>query len=252
MKVCSLVLASLLSFASASTVSEFAAAQETDYFKYLGIAQKFAQERKVKGLMAPEAGAGAIAVLGLRERFYKTGDSWSVAFTPSDGPDTQAGQPNAKRVAIYFDYKVSSVDERNLARIEVRQRLGENETPIDARIAHMVLVVNSQFVTIKKEIHFKDGRAPASIATNGRENISSGFSAYPIDLPSLNTDEGQVLKEVPAALKDLRGFDPKRALYFEANDLYARPVRSIWRDGDIWPVYVSTPAGISVLVEAGR
>ena len=244
MRVYSLILT--LSVASVST----AFAQEADYFKYLGIAQKFTQERKMKGLRTPDRGAGAIAVLGLGERFYKTGDSWSVAFTPSAGPDSAA---SVKRSPIYFDYKVTSVDERKLATIEVRQRLNEKDVPVDARIDYMGLLVNSQFVTLRKEIHFKDGRAPSAVPTNGRENISSGFSAYPIDLPALSGDEGQHLKNVPDELKNVRGFDAKRALDFESSDLYARPVRSIWRDGDVWPVYVSTPAGVSVLVtEASR
>lgn len=229
------------------------AQQDADYLKYLKIAQDHATKEKMRGAVTPGSASSAIAVLGLRQRFYRTGDVWSVAFTPSDNPDVRRSSSPAELVAVkrkpvYFDYKVVDVDAQRLARIEVRQRVGENEIAIDQRIDHMILVINPQFVTVRKEIHFRDGRAPATMVTNGQANLSTGFSAYPVDLPTLNSSEGETLREIPSELKKVADFDAKRALDFHASDLYARPVRAIWRDSDLWPVYVKTPAGTSILV----
>lgn len=250
-KLCLLGLVAVA--ANAKTAS---AQQEADYLKYLGAAQKFAQEQKVRGIRQPDSGASAIAVLGLRQRFYQVGDAWSVAFYPSDNAEVRKSASPADLVSVtrkpvYFDFKVTEVDGQRAARIELRQRVGEKERPIEPRVDHMVLVVNPSFVTLKKEIHFSDGRAPAVINTNGQANVSTGFSAYPIDLPTLGSDDGETLQDVPAELKKLSGFDAKHALDFKSNDLYARPVRAVWRDGDLWPVYVKNSAGTAVL-EATR
>lgn len=231
------------------------AQQEADYLKYLKIAQDHATKEKMRGAVQPGSASSAIAVLGLRQRFYQTGDAWSVAYTPSDNPDVRRSSSPAELVAVkrkpvYFDYKVVGIDAQRLARIEVRQRVGENEMAIDSRIDHMILVVNPQFVTVRKEVHFRDGRPAAVMATNGQANVSTGFSAYPVDLPTLNGSEGETLRDVPSELKKISDFDAKRALDFHANDLYARPVRAIWRDGDLWPIYVKTPAGTAILVSS--
>jgi hypothetical protein len=48
----------------------------------------------------------------------------------------------------------------------------------------------------------------------------------------------------------LSGFPLKAegAIALESSDLFQRPIRSIWRKGDLWPAYVETNGGHSTLI----
>lgn len=222
-------------------------AQEAEYLTRLGVIQKFAREQKVRGLLGvgENSPARAAVVLGLSRRALVTGESWSSEFFPSPSPD-DGGEGEPGRKPFHFDFKVTSVDSNRLARVEVRQNRGLDAVAADPRVDHMVLFLDERFVVVRRETHHRDGRPPVVLLTNGRANMPTGFQAYPIDLPNLSLAEGQPVRDVPAELKSRADFDPGKALDFRFSDLYARPLRAIWRDGDAWPIYVSTPAGVSV------
>jgi hypothetical protein len=293
-----------------------------EYFKLLSIAQKTVVSRRARPgasdatirrvLPQNESGSGErlraalppTARLALNERrFFKSGESWSVEFTPnstdemargealpqsatpqaqtrsdarrpaqrhaqrseekqgavmapyaalsdlSSAPLSEARNASGRRTkaksSVIFDYKVLFVDadktdKKKGAHIEIRPSKSATKAEdwrADASIESMEITVNRSFVVVHRTLHFRDGRAPVSLATDDVSNISLGFSAFPVDLPNLGT---------PANLES--SDSGEGVTEFKWDDLYARPMQAVWKDGDVWPELVRSPAGTAVLV----
>jgi hypothetical protein len=230
----------------------FAQSSEADYLKLLEVAQKHVRDQRVRELVGSGGGspAAARAVLGLERRFFAPGNHWTVEVTPNDIVDArktaEPGAP-ATREPRNFEFRVLDVDASHLATIEIR---GSDSGPLPAvslPIEREELVVNDRFVVERKVIHYRDGRPTLELKRGGTRNVASGFDPFPTDLPDLaQAGEGAPLRDVPAELRGA-GLDPAKARDFRFSDLYGRPVRAIWRDGDVWPIYVSAPAGTAVV-----
>lgn len=231
---------------------------EAEYRELLGIAQKSIEHkreraesrRRVQLTLGARLGASQIARLGLNRRFYETGQSWRVRFTPSADPSVAAIARKSEQGAAgrtlrptEFAYVVVEVgappgasrpadDE---ARIRVSQLPGE--ALLDARVEYVLLTVGRDFVPRKREIHYRDGRAPIVLLYAGTGPLSMGFDATPLELPNLSEDEGTPTRDGGVA-----------ALRFRTQDVYARPVEALWREGDPWPAEVKTVAGTAKLL----
>jgi hypothetical protein len=212
----------------------------------LGIMQKHVQEQKLKRVPGARLGLASIQTLKLGSRFYQAGQTWSVRFTPNGDPNVAAmvrkvdisSVAEVARDAATFDYRVLGFDDAGNARISVTQRVGANELRAEPRVDHVVLSVNRKFSPVRKEIFYRDGRAPLTIRYDSGAVTMMGFSAAPIDLPNLDNDDGSEIED-----------GGKKALQFEVMDLYARPVTTIWREGELWPALVKTTAGDAVLIK---
>ena len=249
-RLCAAVFAAVFTVGTIIPNLAFAQQNPDEYFKLLGITKKFLNDQKVKGIVSGGA-ESAVAVLGLSRRFYEAGETWKVSFTPSDELDRiNNGDPqdyvSVPFKATLFEFKVLKVDSDRVATIEVRQ--AKNGAPVDARVDHVVLKINDQFHIVSKQVIYRDAHPSVTLLSNGQENISTGFTAYPIELPNIASTVGVPLKDVPKELKS----DVKGALDFQTQDLYARTIRTIWRDGDVWPLYVKNSAGVSMLLSQSR
>ncbi|MEW6055204.1 MAG: hypothetical protein AB1540_01205 [Bdellovibrionota bacterium] len=224
-----------------------------EYLELLGIAQRALREKKLRNVVTSGSvqPANRVSSIWAKHRFYRKGETWVVDFTSresaimrkSNAPEDQV---LAKRRPSAFIFSVIGVEPNNkMARVEVRQKLEKDDVPVDPRIDHLVLHINEIFVVVKQETHFRDGAPAHTVESSSLSNVSTGFSAYPVDLPNINLDEGTTIAELP---EELRGeVDPKQALEFRSTDLYGRSLSMIWREGDVWPVYVKSPTGIAVL-----
>lgn len=234
---------------------------DAEYFSRLGAMQKVSAVAKLRALGVADStqAVRALSMVGLQRRFYEVGQSWSVDFRANESTLARksgglAVDPTVRtlRRPSRFDYKVLAIDSRlHRASIEVRQHINSDDLPVDPRLERVILTVSEQFVVLAKELFYRDGRAPTTIALNAAGNVPMGFDAYPVDLPDLASREGQPLREVPDELKERPGLTSARALDFRVNDLFARPVRLIWTEGEVWPVYVQSPAGTAILVVVG-
>lgn len=241
-----------------------AAAQDgEEYLRLLSIAQKHVEARKLD-----EAGRGpdgasrlrnAVAPARFQPRFFLKGESWTVAVSPVDASAMMSlpgGPVRRARQAQLFECRVADVESAGLAQVDVRQILGEGESPADARVELVRLVLDRAFTVVRKEVRFRDG-TPTRISTRGEGGtLAKGFEAFPAELPPVNETAGSPVEAaaLPALPAELAAYaarfriNPARAVEFRYQDLYARDVRVVWQQGDPWPSYVETPSGISVLL----
>jgi len=233
--------------------------QGQDYFTLLGIAAKAVRAQKNAVPASSEGGPiSAVAALGLERRPLQVGEKWRVSFTPSNDSIARMSMDpvdlqESKRNPLFFEFRVTNISQTTsgrLAQVEVKQ----DDTQVrkgylaDPRVDSILITLNERFGLVRKEIRYRDGRAPGQFQESPQENVVSGFSAYPIDLPNVSTVSGETLRDIPAALKGRIKVDLAHTLDFQFSDLYARPMRAIWQDSDPWPVYVESPAGIAVLI----
>jgi hypothetical protein len=238
------VLVSMISpvFADAARAQQ----SDAEYLELLAIAQKSverrreAREQRARARLSRGLGATQVARLGLNRKFYEKGQSWRVVFTPSADPAVAAivrkelpGTKGGTMKPTEFEYSVLDASTEE-ARIQVKQLPGG--APLDARVDHVVLTIASDFVPRRKEIFYRDGRAPVVLVYAAEGPLAMGFEATPLELPNLSEDEGEAVRDggVPA-------------LRFQTQDLFARPVEAVWREGEAWPAEVKTVAGVARL-----
>ncbi|MBI3558171.1 MAG: hypothetical protein HY074_18045 [Deltaproteobacteria bacterium] len=213
----------------------------------LSIMQRHVQELKLRAIPSARLRESTVNTLKLDRRAYRKGEKWAVRFEPTNDAAI-ASMARKASVAdeggtistepLLYDFEVLELAGDGNARIAITQRVASPEGRADRQVDHIVLVVSPRFTPVMKEIHYRDGRPPRSIAIAARGNFAMGFSATPTDLPNLATDDG-----VP-----MRDRDGSPALKFDTVDIYGRPVTTTWRAGDVWPAEVKTVSGNSTLL----
>ena len=263
------------------------AQSDGEYYLRLTMMQKFARAQKVHALLALDANdpASALSRLGLLRHVFAVGQHWTVQVTPkvdSRGrPPISSAEPlpAAEPERVLYDFKVLSVVPGSNARVEVRERAATSEA-LSSRVDHIVLTLNEQFVVRAKEIHHVNRPAHSSVRQGatapvdrtstierqgatapvdrtttiefgGEANVALGFEAYPIDLPDLGSAENEPLRDIPKAVAKHLPVAPEHILDFHFNDLFARPVRALWAEGDVWPLYYENTAFTAILISRG-
>ncbi len=212
----------------------------------LSIMQKHVQELKLRAVPGARLRESAASALRLQERFYHLGEKWSVRFEPTNDA---AIASMARKSAVdeggtvvteplLYDYEVVGLGADGNARISITQRVAGSEGRADGQVDHVVLGISPRFTPVSREIFYRDGRPPRTIAIAARGNLAMGFSATPTDLPNLLTDDG-----VPA--RDHAG---SSGLKFTTVDIYGRTVTTFWREGDVWPSTVQMVSGTATLL----
>ncbi|MBI3554854.1 MAG: hypothetical protein HY074_01160 [Deltaproteobacteria bacterium] len=237
------VLLLALAFLLAWTSGSHAQSGE-EYYSRLSLVQKARRSAQlVQGLLT----ANPV----VQRKFYVLGQTWTVQVThKSDSrgrPPAMSVDPSGSKQEsqILYDFKVTAIDAQNRARVEVTVRDALPASPV----RHMALIINDQFVVVAREIHYGDGRGMRRIEFGSDANVALGFDAYPIELPDLATAGAELAREVPRAVRPhLRGAS-ERIVDFSFDDLFGRPVRALWADGDGWPLYYENTAFTAVLVK---
>ena len=214
----------------------------------LGIMQRHLSEVKLRAVPGARLGDTSTTALKLGQRFYRVGEKWAVRFEPTSDPsiatmarksilDADSQNPITADPIIY-DYAVLAVSGEGNAKIGITQRLTRPEAKANGLVDHVVLTIGPRFTPVGKEIHYRDGRPPLSIAIAARGNFAMGFDATPTDLPNILTDNGT----------PVRGLDGAAGLEFTTVDIYGRPVTTLWREGEVWPASVKTTSGTATLL----
>ncbi len=231
------------------------AQSDEEYYARLAEMQKVVRAQKIQGLVSGGAGspASALALLGLQRKFFYVGQTWTVQVTHKSDSRGRMPAPSASPLPeptaspVLYDFKVLAVDGLKRARLEVRERANHAGIGGD----HLILLVNEQFVAFRKELHYGDGRGVRVIELGGDANVALGFERFPVDLPDLGAMAAEPVRELPQALRPYLEATHGQILDFRFDDLFARPVRALWADGDVWPLYFESSAFTAILIGRG-
>jgi hypothetical protein len=105
-----------------------------------------------------------------------------------------------------------------------------------------------------KKYFYRDLEKPVTASFESTHNGSMGFDPYPTDLADLDRASRLAPEQTPLIPRVLEKYaakrvvDAKQLISVESPDLFFRPVRVSWQRGDLWPSYVETPSGFSLLI----
>lgn len=194
-------------------------------------------------------------------RFYKPGDRWTLAVSRIvHGMVHNTGDENSQRDRVldpsFYEFRVDSIGPSGQARIEV-VRVDDKGKPIeDAHVQRVVLTVSSRFKLVSKEYFFHGLDQPVTANLEGRTNAPMGFESFPVELPNFErakiASQGRLKANMlPQPLSKLfkRDLNPAQTVRIESPDVLGRTMRVTWQRGDLWPAFVETRGGYSILIK---
>ena len=249
----------------ASAVATFAAIQSLAappeyYLEALRAAQAKVDRGAAASRPAPTTGLRASAALATPST-YRVGDHWDVIAWSETSPQARMVPPPEGRAAPeptgrlgYFRYEV--IQATPVVRLRVSPLEVAGVPHPDRRIEALELTLDSSRQVTDKVYHLTGNKIRARVSAQGVHSRISALELFPLDLPELATAEPTAwtaLPSLPYGLASLSArfpltADPARSTWFEQDDFFGRPVQVLWQQGDPWPRYLKTPAGIALLV----
>jgi hypothetical protein len=255
-----------------SSASSSEAANDTGYDAGYQAALKLAQKKVAKQKQFNSQSGSALSTSLIRNlfgRMYQVGDSWDVASWSETNPmamkssDAESVAHRRGRTAL-FHYEVVSVQPAPNQQIVLRVTQVESQAvkKIDPRVTSLKLVFNDRMLQGRKTYEMVDSQGATrliAVSPNDMHSAITPMEMFALDVPELVTADSrraQAMPELPDALRALKSgsglrFDASRALEFEQDDFFGRPVNAIWQQGDPWPAYLKTSNGISILISKG-
>lgn len=214
-------------------------------------------------------GGSAFEQTGMAERFYRTGDSFLVAFRFDHRSDMARTAPEltpdrtAASEVYLFRYRVLGVTRnvfdrvmREVAEIEVTQAAPVDHADlfapdrVDEHEPRLVFTLNDLLEPIEETLFNSEYPDGYTVEVNQKSSLNTGSSVYPHTIPRLLVQgSGSATPEVPADLADILAvFDPGWAgRTFERYDFDNGDV-VFWARGDLWPFFIRTGQGVGVLI----
>lgn len=227
--------------------------QPDRYLESMGAVHKHLEHKKARSvsrLDTRNSSAPHVAFSHQSRVTFKQGQKWIVELLPkanSDSFGVRSSSMSSPVKALRFSFEVLRFDsETGLAQIRVQPDSSAKNRIAGPPVDHLVLAINDKFFVTRREVRYTGSTPARSFEGDGRDNISLGFDIFPLDLPNIESMPGAPVQDLPSDLADLGGLE--NAIEFRFSDLYARPVRVIWRKGAPWPDYIQNSAGVARLV----
>ncbi|MEW6055207.1 MAG: hypothetical protein AB1540_01220 [Bdellovibrionota bacterium] len=203
--------------------------------KDLEVAQRHVLQKKSKLARISERGLRVNEAIALDHVRYQEGQSWrlAVALPKVDMARKEASrfEPAPSHSIKLYQFNVLSSD-RERAKVEVS---------VPDRDAFLVSIDSKLKVTPEKSA------------------AMLGFDLFPVSIPAHFGDELARIEnkpKLPGIFDSLRDkiveIDEGAALEFNVEDSLGRPVHVIWQENHPWPVYMSAPTGVAVLLKEDR
>jgi hypothetical protein len=219
----------------------------------------------------------AIETLRL-QRFYRVGDRWRVWHAPRKETQHERRERNSTALPEYarplaYDFEVVQVG-RYTARNGSERKTAEIRVTIaDPRLAaslrasnaptRLTLVINDLFRGIYKVYHHPrvrpDGLQDITVSLDGRRNITAALDRFPIELPNVSRAHGYPTLDAPYLPPSLRtalgrdfSIDLAASTSFRYRNHLGKRLEVIWTRQGLWPAYVASESGITVLVSEQR
>lgn len=225
-----------------------------------------------------EEGPGAFQELGLRDSFWKVGDSWQVAYilhadTRAQKEPMKLQQPSktdAGMVVLNFEVvdagEFVSTETRPTAVIRITQgealgtvgNLIDGEIRLDEVTAKIDLEIDDLWRAVAvTEFSGPRGEFPngQTITADPREAVRSLGGSFPYIVPNAFVGAPEEdLPELPAALAEIAetvrpGYADSKYTHFDLDSGgYEAGEHVFWAKGDIWPFLVRTSSATGVLI----
>ncbi len=230
-----------------------------------------------------ENGPGAFQELGIRDAFWKVGNTWQVAYllhadTRAQKEPMKLQQP-AKTDAglVVLNFEVVEVGEhvsteaRATAVIRITQGeaagtigtlVEEDEIRLDEVTAKIDLEIDDLWRPVAvteysgPRGHFPNGR---TITADPREAVRSLGGSFPYVVPNAIVGAPQEpLPELPAQLAEIAqlarsGYADQEYSHFDLDDAgYEAGEHVYWAKGDLWPFLVRTSSATGILINQGQ
>lgn len=214
-------------------------------------------------------GGSAFQQTGMAPRFYRTGDTFYVAFRFDHRSDMAMAAPEiapdrkAASEVYLFRYRVLGVTKnvfdrvmREVAEIEVTQATPTDHAElfapdrVDEHEPRLLFTLNDLLDPIEETIFNAEYPDGYTVEVNQKSSLNTGSSVYPHSIPRILVQgSGSAAPEVPADLADILAvFDPGWASRtYERYDFDNGDV-VFWARGDLWPFFIRTGQGVGVLV----
>ena len=199
-------------------------------------------------------------------RPYQIDESWLVlSFIDESvmmrGVALSPGAASAPFRGGLFEYRVKEIRTGFQPEISlsIQQVSHPNFPTIDSRVKQLLIVLDEQLSQKKKFYAMSTHPHLISVPVEGVGDFLSPISFYPLDLPQIMTAQPSTQPQEPHFPQSLQRLihpyswqvNLGRAIEYEQEDFFGRPIDILWERGKPWPSYIKTPRGISILVESG-
>jgi hypothetical protein len=246
-------------------------AATADYYNTaLDAAQQFVAKQKSKELLKKMRVNGAQGealstaamsfglVLSPAAPNYKVGDQWNV-ISHETLMMTSAEVTHESGKSALFNYEVLSSDSTGV-RIRVTPEAGYGLLSADPNVRYVDMYYSTDLRLVKKIYKIRSYADEIQVSPDNLKVGVSPMEGYPLELPQISDSDKDTTcdatPQLPAKMKQAAdqahytGF-PVIAPCWQNYDLFGRHVQSIWPTGQVFPSYMKSTQGISILISQG-
>jgi hypothetical protein len=242
-----------------------------DYYSTaLDAAQQFVARQKSKELLKKMRANGsqgqALSTAALRFGLvlsptapnYKVGDQWTV-ISHETLMMTAAEVTHESGKSALFNYEVLTSDSTGV-RIRVTPQVGYGLFSADPNVRYMDMYYSPELKLIKKAYKIRSYADEIEVSPDNIKIGVSPMEGYPLELPQISDADKDsscdTTPQLPAKMKQAAdeahytGY-PVISPCWQNYDLFGRHVQSIWPIGQVFPSYMKSTQGISILISQG-
>jgi hypothetical protein len=242
-----------------------------DYYNdALDAAQQFVARQKSRQLLKQMRANGqqsqALSTAALRFGLvlaptapnYKVGDQWTV-ISHETLMMTAAEVTHESGKSALFNYEVLASDSSGV-RIRVTPQVGYGLSSADPNVRYMDMYYSTDLKLLKKSYKIRSYTDEIEVSPDSIKIGVSPMEGYPLELPQLSDADKDTTcdaaPQLPAKMKQAAdeahyaGFAVISPCW-QNYDLFGRHVQSIWPMGQVFPSYIKSTQGISILISQG-
>lgn len=240
------------------------------YTDALDAAQQFVARQKSKQLLKQMRANGeqaqALSTAALRFGLvlsptapnYKVGDQWNVISHEIMKMTANEIESESGKSAL-FNYEVLSSDSSGV-RIRVTPQVGYGLYSADPNVRYMDMYYSPDLKLLKKAYKLRSWGDEIEVSPDNLRIGVSPMEGYPLELPQItDADKDSTCDSTPQLPPKMKqaadqahytGF-PVISPCWQNYDLFGRHVQSVWPIGQVFPSYMKSTQGISILVSQG-
>lgn len=189
---------------------------------------------------------------------YKTGDQWNV-ISHETLMMTAAEVTHESGKTSLFHYEVLSSDSVGV-HIRVTPQVGYGLLSADPNVRYMDMYYSPDLKLLKKVYKLRSYADEIEVSPDNEKVGVSPMEGFPLTLPEISdADKDTTCDATPQLPAKMRGA-AAQAHYagfavispcWQNYDLFGRQIQTIWPMGQVFPSYMKTTQGVSILISQG-